>query len=161
LRHIAVSCLVAFLLACTTSSAPGTGITDDACEPIVVVPGPDTSPDERAAVAAGIALWKQRGVSPFTLDDVAGAPRIPLTFQDAAAIFHGYYDPAGGQVFINRALTDPHQRAVTIAHELGHALGLPHISDRSSVMTKANLVVEPTEADALAVRDLWGDCGGN
>jgi hypothetical protein len=123
LRHIAVSCLLTFLLACTTSPAPGTGITDDACQPIVVVPGPDTSPEERAAVAAGIALWKQRGVSPFTLDDVPGAPRIPLTFQDAAAIFHGYYDPAGGQVFINRALTDPHQRAVTIAHELGHALG--------------------------------------
>jgi hypothetical protein len=130
----------------------------DACSPIVVVAGPEASDAERQAVVDGVTLWNQRGVTALTTHDVPGAPRITVTFQDAAPAFHGYYDGDTGQVYVNRALPDAHARAVTVAHELGHAVGLPHISERESVMQKANLVVEPNADDGIAVLAFWGGC---
>jgi hypothetical protein len=59
---------------------------------------------------------------------------------------------------VNRRLSNPSDRAITVAHELGHALGLPHINDRESVMNSGNLEVLPLSEDADDLRDLWGAC---
>ena len=47
---------------------------------------------------------------------------------------------------------------VTIAHEIGHAFGLVHVSDRPSVMNVGNLVVEPNTGDVTALVALWSTC---
>ena len=58
-------------------------------------------------------------------------------------------------------MDDDRQRAVTIAHEIGHAFGLLHVSvdDDASVMNDGNLVTEPNGFDVDALRSLWGACG--
>lgn len=130
--------LVAIAMAGCGSQA--TAITFDPCEP-VRVEGPD-------GVADAIAMWRVQDVTPFVLEEPADI-RVELT--TGAPAFYGLYD--GTTVYINTTITDAHQRAVTIAHELGHALGLVHVpaSERASVMNPGNLIVEPTAADAAAL----------
>ena len=48
-------------------------------------------------------------------------------------------DDEGGIVLINSKMTDPVTLAMVIAQELGLALGLPLIDDRSSVLISGNL----------------------
>jgi hypothetical protein len=142
--------LLAPLAACS-SQVEGPAITYSPCDTIVVVPGPDATGDELASLPEAIALWNRLGSTRLTLEDVAGAEHLPISFQDAASSFHGLYDATYGIVYINHALVDPHQRAVVIAHELGHAMGLVHITSRASVMAPSNLSVEPNADDASAL----------
>jgi predicted Zn-dependent protease len=48
-----------------------------------------------------------------------------------------------------------------IAHELGHAFGLVHVSPdtRPSVMNPGNTTVAPNDGDRAALEALWGTCG--
>ena len=93
-------------------------------------------------VEDALALW---GVT------ASGADRIELVFEDAAPAFHGFYDDEAGVIYINQRITDPRARAIVIAHELGHAFGLPHIEDVRSVMNRGNLTIEPTVDDRAAI----------
>jgi hypothetical protein len=61
-------------------------------------------------------------------------------------------------VLVNRALTVASERAITIAHEVGHAMGLPHVDGRPSLMNPGNLTLEPQPGDAAALVELWGAC---
>jgi len=90
-----------------------------------------------------VALWN--------LERTPGAPMIDVQFEDAAPAFHGHYDDERGIVLINSAITEPHALSVVIAHELGHAFGLPHIGDRASVMNRGNLAIEPTAEDRALI----------
>jgi hypothetical protein len=140
-------------------------ITYDPCEPVVVEVATDASSDELASVEDALAMWRPNGVARLS-SELAGAAgdgdaqRIPLGFEDAAPLFHGIYRDEVGDVVINRRLTDRRARAVTIAHELGHAFGLWHVDRelRVSVMNEANLEVEPTTEDAAALIETWGSC---
>src|SRR3954470_7164588 len=129
----------------------------DACAPLAVTAIAAT-PAEQAGIDGALALWRDRGVSAF--DAAAPGPTLDIQFADAAATFHGVYDPAGDRVLINHDLTDPAMLAIVIAHELGHAFGLVHVSPtaRMSLMNPGNLVTPPTDADQGAVEALWGHC---
>jgi hypothetical protein len=161
------------LLACAACEAPapsGPAVTFDPCRPLALTPDADASPPQRAGIAAGMALWTAvMPVKLSLLDAPAEAPAdpssdasgaaVPVHFQSAAANFHGLYDAAAAQIFINRDLEGA-PLAIAVAHEVGHAFGLAHVSagDRPSVMNPGNLTVEPNAADADALMSAWGTC---
>jgi hypothetical protein len=147
------------LLGCGSAEV-GPGIVHDACRPLQVIAGEDSLPSERAGVAEGITLWREVGVTAPRLEAAADGDRVPVNFELAPAAFRGVYEPSRGEVFVNRRLDEPHQRAITVAHELGHALGLEHVAlaERESVMNPANVTVSPTRSDVEALADIWGEC---
>ena len=153
--------------ACGDPQASGGAGAHDACAPLTITTAAAT-PAEQAGIDGALALWRDHGVSAF---DAAPGPMpaapgalpgaaIDIQFADAAAAFHGVYDPTADRVLINRDLTDPATVAIVVAHELGHVFGLVHVAPaaRLSLMNPGNLVTPPTDADQLAVEALWGRC---
>jgi len=152
-----LSMLVVLLLAgCVAPAGPEGGIAYDPCGPVVLAPSPDTTAAETDSVANAIALWRAVGLSTLTLDDVPGAVRVPVQFKQASPLFNGLYEPQTGDVLVNRGLEGT-ARDVTVAHEVGHALGLPHVdaSQRVSVMNPSNVTVPPNDGDERALQALW------
>lgn len=125
----------------------------DVCDPIALDGDPARGVDD------AIALWSAEGVT--TLVTGAGVDTIPIVFESAGPATHGFYDDVDGVIYINVDLdADPAARAITIAHELGHAFGLVHVEpdERVSLMNPHNLTVAPTVEDARALELLWGRC---
>lgn len=122
-----------------------------------MIAAPSVTAEQRASIADAIALWSGAGVPAFSIGD---APEVTVEFKSAAAAFYGFYDDTTATVYINTELTDAGQRAIVIAHELGHSLGLVHVpaATRPSLMNPGNLTVTPTAADVAALADLWGAC---
>lgn len=145
--------------ACSDAGADATiNITHDVCAPLTLVPT-GASAVQRDGIEAALALWRARGMSTLVVDEpVAGAPALEVRFEVAAAAFHGVYDDEAGVVYVNAALTSPSALAIVIAHELGHAFGLPHVTERASLMNPGNLVLPPTLEDEAALVALWGAC---
>ncbi len=141
--------------ACGTSST-GTSLTFDPCEP-VAVSAPGATDEQLASIADAFALWRSDGIAAFALADQAP---VSIVFRSAAPAIYGYYDDTSATVYINTTLADPAQRSVTIAHELGHALGLAHVSPetRVSVMNPGNLTIAPNDGDVVALARVWGAC---
>jgi hypothetical protein len=136
-------------------------IVNDVCEPTAVIAPSDASDGELASIDEALAMWSALGFDQLERAAPAdGEQAVSIVFQEAAEMFHGLYDDEHGVVYINSKLTDDHQRAVTVAHELGHSLGLVHVDPgaRISVMNPANLVVEPNGGDAEELVALWGAC---
>jgi hypothetical protein len=143
---------------CGAGAGGPIAVTFDPCQPVRV--GLEAaSADQTASLDDAIAMWRAQGLGGL---ERASSQDVDLTlrFQTAAGNFHGLYDGANATIYINQALDDRHARAVTIAHELGHAYGLLHVDadERRSVMNRANLTVEPTAADEQAIAALWGRC---
>ena len=153
---------IAALAACSGPGESAIPAHDPCAQLAIVVVAPSDA--QRDGIANAQALWRDRGVAAFdaVADPAPAAPRasLEIQFADAAPVFHGQYDPAGGRVLINRDLTDAAMLAIVIAHELGHAFGLVHIApaDRTSVMNPDNLITAPTDADQRALEALWGRC---
>ncbi|HEY5949139.1 MAG TPA: matrixin family metalloprotease, partial [Kofleriaceae bacterium] len=59
--------------------------------------------------------------------------------------------------YINETLAHA-QLPIVVAHELGHAFGLVHVSDRPSLMNPGNVTTPPNESDRQALAGLWGTC---
>lgn len=150
------------LVACggTATGDAGVWILYDPCDAVVIVPGEDTSSAELASIDEALAMWAAVGLVGLTREPVPDAQRIPLHFEKAAPFSHGIYQPALGNVVINRYLANPRDRSITIAHELGHAFGLLHVDRdiRGSVMNAGNLTVAPTVEDVAALAHYWGRC---
>lgn len=115
------------------------------------------SPDQRADAGVGSDAGSDLGSHDGAAASPSAAPALPVHFRQAAAPSHGYFDPTTGQVLINLALKS-HELTVVLAHEVGHAFGLTHVSGRPSVMASGNLDVEPTDGDVAELVKLWGAC---
>jgi len=160
--RLSLSLVAALLGGCAADTADDVlQITFDPCEPVSLTPAPGAGADELASLDRAIDMWQHMGLTALGRAQ-PDAPRsgrvLEVRFETAARVFYGVYDDESGVVFINRRLSDDQARAVTIAHEVGHAFGLPHISGRDSVMNQKNLVHEPNAGDADELRALWGDC---
>lgn len=133
----------------------------DPCAELGLSVGEGTTAPELQAVLAGAALWNDRAATRLTLNCEAGGPVLPVEFEAAALAFQGLYDDEHGIVFVNRRLEDRTAMTITVAHEIGHAFGLLHVSERTraSIMNPGNLSVTPTDEDVAALAELWGTCG--
>jgi hypothetical protein len=144
--------------ACTTQTAQTEPRTVfDACNPPHVVADSGATTDQAAGIAAAIASWQAHGAP--ALGNASDAV-VPVRFQPAAPFFHGLYDDAAGVIYINDDLTAVDTLTIVIAHELGHAFGLVHVSPdvRPSVMNPGNVLTPPNDDDAKALAVLWGAC---
>lgn len=123
----------------------------------------EVTAEQVESVASAITMWNGLGVTSLTLESRPGSAMVPVRFKAAPAAFHGVFDPELGEVLINTELSDPAQRAVVVAHELGHGMGLPHITEstRRSVMNPGNLTESPTRADAEALAAQWNHCAAS
>jgi predicted Zn-dependent protease len=154
---------LAVLAACSGGDPSSNYVAHDPCVALAVTQVAPTAM-QQSGVGDALALWGDHGVRAFDRGDAAEATQlagaIEIRFEDAAATFHGLYDPSTNRVLINRAISDRDALAIVVAHELGHAFGLVHIdaATRASLMNPGNLVTPPTEADQHALEALWGAC---
>lgn len=156
---LVASWCVSALAGCADEPA-GVARVFDPCAPIGVV-APGASAAQQASVDRALALWTSAGVAgPVRVDDGADAA-ISIAFRSAAPSIYGFYDDASATVYVNSGLDDDAQRAITIAHELGHAMGLGHVdvAARVSVMNAGNLTIAPAAGDVDALAAIWGACG--
>lgn len=158
-RLVVLGLLVLVLASCSGGGDGEIETVFAPCEPLVLAPEGAVPDDTLLSLDLTIAMWNLHGMQ-LSREPLEGVPTVPIRFEDAAANFHGVYEDELGVIYINLALTDPHQRAVTIAHEIGHAFGLLHVDrdERTSVMNRANVVTEPSSGDREALADLWGAC---
>lgn len=142
------------LSACGGASDGGIARMFDPCAPITLDTAGATA-EQASGVAGGVALWRAAGVTGF---DASTGETIGVRFEMAAPAFHGFYDDADGMVYVNTDVVDPDELAIVVAHELGHAFGLVHVQDRTSLMNPGNVSTPPTDGDRSALAALWGAC---
>lgn len=133
----------------------------DPCEPLALSTD-STSDADRACIEEAIGLWNGLAQTRLALvDDASGLVTIELA--DGAPAQLGVYDDEHGLVFVNRSLDPGRRRTITIAHELGHVMGLVHVKDseRRSVMVSGNTDTPPGDADRASLNALWGECSSN
>jgi hypothetical protein len=138
--------VLGLVIACAGESTPPPPVYN-ACDPLAV------SGDDAATIAGAEALWNAIGV---TAMGEAGGVAIPLVFESGVSPEeYGLY--AGSAIFMNDDLAAA-PRSIVLAHELGHAIGLVHVTDRASVMNPGNLTIAPNAEDFASVVALWGTC---
>ncbi|MFP4598193.1 MAG: DUF6782 family putative metallopeptidase [Persicimonas sp.] len=130
------------------------------CEPLNIEVQGEADADQLASVDEALAMWNQLAPVALNREAADAATTIPVRFESGAPMLHGYYEDETGEVIINRSLSDERARAITVAHELGHAFGLRHVAakKRSSLMNSGNLDTGLTDADADALLLRWNDC---
>jgi hypothetical protein len=139
--------LLLCVTACSGPADDAATLRFDPCAPLSLVSA------DQASIDAAVAAWQAAGVTLAPGGDV-----IPVVFVDGASSSeYGLYDDTTGTIYVNSSVRAA-DRPVVIAHELGHALGLVHLTTRPSVMNPDNLVTPPLAADAAEVVALWGAC---
>jgi hypothetical protein len=141
--------LLVAVVSCGVDADETIDISYDACAPLALA-ADDASDAERASIEDAAALWNAQGLTKLVVDQPGDAPIVRIRFESAAIAFLGVYEDEIGEIIINREITNPEQRAIVIAHEVGHAFGLPHMEGRS-VMNQGNLTITPTAEDQAAL----------
>lgn len=139
-------------------SDPVIDIVYDPCVALALQPAADTTAEELRSIDDATRMWNDIAGFPIARNELGSEQTLPIRFEQAALIFRGVYQDEIGDVIINRRLTNFKERSITVAHELGHALGLPHIDTRPSVMNSGNLTVQPLAEDVTALTAIWGPC---
>jgi hypothetical protein len=148
-------------LAACASNAPDDNVAFehvfDACTPLAIY-APAASDAQRASIVTAGELWAAVGVIAAS-DGDAGSGGVTILFEPSTPSSFGYYDDSASTIYVAEALAD-RERAIVIAHELGHAFGLIHVpvAERISVMNAGNLDADPTIADRDTVAARWTDC---
>jgi len=146
--------LLASLVACSGGGDVSIDVTHDVCAPITISSASATA-SQLTGIEDAFTLWRSRGVD--TLER-GSEGMVEIRFEAAAGPFFGLYDDENSVIYINASITDPEKLRVVIAHELGHAFGLEHVSGRPSLMNPGNIAILPTAEDEAAVHELWGPC---
>lgn len=158
LRLIGVVACGAVAVGCSQGDADHRlDIVFDPCSG-VVISAPGATEDELASIDAALASWGDVAAVRLSRTPQPGWAEITIHFEEAAEAMRGVYDDERGVVYVNRRLTKPHARSITVAHELGHAFGLWHVEGRASVMNPGNLKYAPNAEDARSIGDLWPAC---
>lgn len=127
----------------------------DPCAPLALVSWDATS-EQLAAMRAAEALWRDRGAPAFGL---RADTTLRVSFSATSPQYRGRYDDEPGIIYIHKKVVDP-ELTIVIAHEVGHAFGLLHVSreERISVMNPGNVTIPPTADDQAALAAIWGTC---
>lgn len=117
---------------------------------------------ELESIDHALAIWNEAaGLALERVEEGPSANAIEIAFVPTIAALRGVYDDEVGTIMINRNIVADEERALTIAHELGHAFGLHHVSadERASLMNPGVVTVPPTDEDVRELVKIWGDCG--
>lgn len=156
---------LALVLALASSSCAAEGdtaleIVFDPCTTRVAAAA-GSSASEVASIDRALSLWNEAAA--LRLERVVAPPSdtvLEVSFVPSIAALRGVYDDEAGAIMVNRAIEADEPRALTVAHELGHAFGLLHVppDERASLMNPGSPEVTPTPEDVGALLDLWGRC---
>lgn len=146
-------------MACTSNQDIET--VYDPCSPLMIAVDPELDAVAAASVEAATQIWGR--VLPTRMSVGAGsqaAEVLPIRFESGDSFYRAVYWDTVGMISISRDRLDPKDYALAIAHEMGHAFGLLHVSEgeRRSIMNVGNLEVTPTADDVAEVHALWATC---
>ncbi|MBK7864612.1 MAG: matrixin family metalloprotease [Archangiaceae bacterium] len=150
MKHAVVVALLAAAACGPSQPAVTAQVVHEPCGPLVFTAPSKATEVQRDAASKARELWNVLGFTQLRADG-EGEP-IALRFQLAAAVFHGLYEPETGEVIINSGMSKPDEVAIVMAHELGHAMGLPHVTGRVSVMNPGNLTQPPLPEDSAQLQ---------
>ncbi len=156
-----VSAAALLVAGCGTSEHDSTfDVVYNPCEPLNIEVEGRADAEQLASLDDALAMWNEVAPVALSRQPVDGAATIPVRFESGAPMIHGYYEDETGEVIVNRSLSDGRARAITLAHELGHAFGLRHVAakKRRSLMNSGNLDTGLTGADADALLLRWNEC---
>jgi hypothetical protein len=133
----------------------------DPCSPLTIMPGSDTQAHEIQGIEDAILAWDR--VLPTRIDigdPVDDSPVISIYFDPGDTFYRALYLDKRGEILVSRDRLSADDLGLAIAHELGHAFGLLHVSkdERPSVMNVGNLEFLPSAEDSHLVSDLWAAC---
>lgn len=118
----------------------------DPCRPLVLA-----SAIESPSIGDAIDMWNAVSNTGLTVESSTTADVLPIEFEDTE-LYLGRYDDEAVMIRLASRVEQRRVLAIVLAHELGHAFGLKHVSGRRSVMNKGNTTIEPLEADGAALK---------